>query len=370
LQFASIITIAAVVSTFFPNDRILVVGPSWVGDMVMAQSLFKTLKQKSPQANIDILAPSWSAPLLQRMPEIKEVVIAPFQHRRADLRKRVQLGRRLRSANYQWAILLPNSWKSALVPFWARIPRRTGYVGEQRWGLINDIRRLERNHLPMTVQRFVALAGSADQPPPSRESMPVPELKVDQSQVGAALTAMQLPTPDRPILMLCPGAAFGPAKQWPAEHFAHVARQYLSQGWEVWLMGSQHDAQAAAQIASLCAAECINLAGRTSLAQAIDLMSLASLVISNDSGLMHVAAALGRPLVAVYGSSDPSVTPPLTPNSTVVTLNLSCSPCFKRRCPLGHLKCLRDLTPERVAIVAKQLTTDEFPAPNTQPLGP
>ncbi len=337
--------------------------------MVMAQSLCKTLKQQLPQATIDILAPSWSAPLPERMPEINDVVHAPFRHRRADIWKRVQLGQRLRSANYQWAILLPNSWKSALVPFWARIPRRTGYVGEQRWGLINDIRRLDRDRLPMTVQRFVALAGSADNSSSSRKSMPVPKLRVDPNQVGAALTAMQLPAPERPILVLCPGAAFGPAKQWPAEHYAQVARHYLSHDWGVWLMGSHHDSQAAAQIASLCAAECVNLAGRTSLAQAIDLMSLANLVIANDSGLMHVAAALGRPLVAVYGSSDPSVTPPLTPNSTVITLNLSCSPCFKRHCPLGHLQCLRDLTPDRVVAAAEPLISDKFQTPDTQPRG-
>jgi heptosyltransferase-2 len=352
-----------------PNDRILVIGPSWVGDMVMAQSLFKTLRQQSPQATIDLLAPAWSAPLLQHMPEINQVIQAPFQHGRADLGKRLQLGRQLRSANYQWAIVLPNSWKSALVPFWARIPRRTGYIGEQRWGLINDIRRLERDRLPMTVQRFVALARSRDQPPPSQASIPVPELMVDQDDVNAALTAMQLPAPDRPILMLCPGAEFGPAKQWPAEHYAQVALQYLSRDWTVWLMGSQHDTQAAAQITALSAAGCVDLTGRTSLAQAIDLISLASLVVSNDSGLMHVAAALGRPLVAVYGSSDPSVTPPMTPNSTVVTLNLSCSPCFKRRCPLGHLRCLRDLTPAAVAAAAEQLINDVIPARNIPPTG-
>lgn len=354
-------------STPLPPDRILVVGPSWVGDMVMAQSLFKTLRQQSPRACIDVLAPSWTAPLLERMPEVNEVIHAPFQHRRADIRKRAQLGWQLRRAHYQWAILLPNSWKSALVPLWARIPRRTGYVGEQRWGLVNDIRRLDRNRLPMTVQRFVALAAPAGQPPPAPASMPAPGLMIDPGAVGAALTAMQLPAPDRPILVLCPGAEFGPAKQWPAEHYAEVARQYLSRGWGVWLMGSRHDARAAAQIAARCAAECVNLVGKTSLAQAIDLMSMASLVISNDSGLMHVAAALGRPLVAVYGSSDPSVTPPLASNSTVVTLNLGCSPCFKRHCPLGHLKCLRDVTPARVAAAAAQLINGEIQAHNTRP---
>ncbi len=338
--------------------------------MVMAQSLFKTLKQRSPQAAIDVLAPSWTAPLVERMPEINALVEAPFKHGRADLRKRLQLGRRLRGAAYQWAILLPNSWKSALVPFWARIPRRTGYVGEQRWGLVNDIRRLKRDSSPLTVQRFVALAGYADQPYPSRASLPVPELRVDRGRIGTTLTAMQLPAPERPVLVLCPGAEFGPAKRWPEEYYARVADQYSSRGWEVWLLGSQHDAQVTAQITALCAAKCINLAGRTSLAQAIDLMSLASLVISNDSGLMHVAAALGRPLVAVFGSSDPSVTPPLTPNSAVVTLNLNCSPCFKRRCPLGHLKCLRDLTPARVSTAAERLITDAIPAPDTRPLDP
>ncbi len=352
-----------------PDFRVLVVGPSWVGDMVMAQSLFKTLKQTVPQARIDVLAPSWSAPLLQRMPEVHEVVDAPFRHRRADLRQRIQLAGRLRGCGYQWAIVLPNSWKSALVPFWARIPRRTGYLGEQRWGLINDIRRLDRHRSPMTVQRFVALSGPSGRTAPSPASIPAPALAVEDSGVEAALTAMGLAAPERPILALCPGAEFGPAKQWPVEHFAQVARRYLSRDWDVWLLGSDKDAPAAAQIASLCADRCVNLAAKTSLAQAIDLMSLARLVISNDSGLMHVAAALGRPLVAVYGSSDPSMTPPLSRNCSVATLNLDCSPCFKRRCPLGHLKCLRDLKPEQVTAAAERLIADEYQATGSQPQG-
>ena len=324
----------------------------------MAQSLLKVLRQRQPKADIDVLAPRWSAPLLRRMPEVNEIIDAPFRHRRADLRKRYQLGQRLRASSYQWAIVLPNSWKSALVPFWARIPRRTGYIGEHRWGLVNDIRRLHQENNPMTVQRFVALADAPGQATPTRTPIPMPELVVRRRNAEAALSTMHLSVPDAPLLVLCPGAEFGPAKQWPVEHFGHVARTYLDQGWSVWLLGSDSDADAAKEIDGLCAARCVNLAGKTTLEQVIDLMSFATLVISNDSGLMHIAAALGRPLVGVYGSSDPSVTPPLSSNSAAVSLDLPCSPCFKRTCPLGHLKCLRDLTPERVEESAR-LMLDE-----------
>lgn len=321
----------------------------------MAQSLFKVLQQRQPKAGIDVLAPRWSAPLLRRMPEVDEVIDAPFHHGRADLRRRYQLGQRLRASRYEWAIVLPNSWKSALVPFWARIPRRTGYVGEHRWGLVNDIRHLDQHHRSMTVQRFVALAHADRQTVPARTSIPAPELVVPRRNTEAALSAMHLSVPDAPLLVLCPGAEFGPAKQWPVEHFGQVARAYLDQDWSVWLLGSDSDADAAKKIHELCAARCVNIAGQTTLEQVIDLMSLATLVISNDSGLMHIAAGLGRPLVGIYGSSDPSMTPPLSSNSAVVSLGLPCSPCFKRKCPLGHLKCLRELTPERVEESARRV---------------
>ena len=251
--------------------------------------------------------------------------------------------------------MLPNAWKSALVPFLARIPRRTGYLGEQRRVLLNDVRRLDPQRLPTTVQRFVALAGERDGAPPTLDTIPTPALVIDQHAVGRALAAVDLSPPERPLLVVCPGAEYGPAKQWPSEYYAETVRHYLALGWTVWLLGSDKDSEIAAQITALSASRCVNLTARTTLEQAIDLMSLADLVISNDSGLMHVAAALGRRLVAVYGSSDPAATPPLNKTSAVVWLGLDCSPCLKRRCPLGHLRCLRELSPDRVMRAASGL---------------
>jgi heptosyltransferase-2 len=323
-------------------QRLLVVGPSWVGDMVLAHSLFQILKQRHPGARLDVLAPAWTHPLLARMPEVDDAIAAPFVHGRFDLGARLRLGRELRARHYDRAIVLPNSLKSALVPFIARARTRTGYIGELRYGLLNDARRLDKDKLPRTVERFVALALERDEALPA---IPPPRLKADADKARAALARWNHPAPAAPVLGLCPGAEYGPAKRWPPEYFADVARAALAAGWEVWLFGSARDKPETADVQTLTQGRCLDLAGRTTLEQAIDLLSLTAAVVSNDSGLMHVAAALERPLVALYGSSDPKHTPPMNERATVLYLGLSCSPCFERECPLGHLNCLREIAP-------------------------
>ncbi|MCF6282252.1 MAG: lipopolysaccharide heptosyltransferase II [Candidatus Polarisedimenticolaceae bacterium] len=334
--------------------RILVIGPSWVGDMVMAQSLFKVLKQRQPEAIIDVLAPGWSRPLLDRMPEVSETIEMPLGHGKLALGTRRQLGHALRDRHYDQAILLPNSLKSAIVPFCANIPLRTGWRGEYRYVLLNDIRLLDKQRLTMTVQRFVALALPPDQinlPP-----IPTPQLTVEASSVVAARTAHQLNDEQKPILALCPGAEFGPAKRWPESYYGQLAAEQIKQGWQVWLFGSEKDQAVCATINEVAEGQCHDLSGRTSLAEAVDLLSEANAVVSNDSGLMHVAAALNRPLVAIYGSSDPNFTPPLNDNARIISPDIDCSPCFKRECPKGHLKCLRDLPVSQVQAALEQLT--------------
>ena len=325
-------------------DRILVVGPSWVGDMMMAQSLFILLKQYKPNCIIDVLAPAWSLPLIAHMPEVSDSIASPFKHGQASLRQRYLLGKSLRSHNYDQAIILPNSFKSALVPYWARIPRRTGFIGEMRYGLVNDARKLDREALPKTVMRFASLAQPADQP--LNINIPMPHLETDDKSTFTSLNALNLTAPTTPVLVLCPGAEYGPAKQWPARHFAKLANHYLDLGWHVWLLGSVKDDAISAEINLSTAGRCHNLAGKTELGQVIDLMSIASAIVSNDSGLMHIAAALDKPLVAIYGTSDPGFTPPLSNKAKILSLSLTCSPCFKRECPLGHLDCLNKLEPE------------------------
>jgi len=328
------------------SARILVVGPSWVGDMVMAQSLFKALRERDPAVCIEVLAPQWSLPLLNRMPEVTAAIPLPFGHGELALGARWELGRTLRERSYRQAILLPNSFKSALIPFFAGIPQRTGWRGEWRYGLLNEVHHLDRQHYPMTVQRFVALA----YPPAWVGRLPIPRplLRVEGPCVDDALRQLHLARSDRPLLALCPGAEYGPAKRWPAQYYGELASRMLRAGWDVWLFGSAKDRPVCAEVAATSSGACVNLAGQTSLAQAVDLLSLAEAVVANDSGLMHVAAALDRTLVALYGSSDPGFTPPLNDRSLVLFRGLDCSPCFARTCALGHLNCLRDISVDEV----------------------
>jgi len=314
--------------------------------MVMAQSLFTTLKQQHPDCQIDVLAPAWTLALVERMPEVsRALAMPPLARGQLGLRERIRLGKSLHSHHYDQAILLPNTWKSAITPFFANIPLRTGYKGECRWGLLNDIRRLDKAVLTQTVQRFVALAASSQ--PAVAPICPAPSLRVDVKNQQQALDKFALVTKCK-ILALCPGAEYGEAKRWPAGHYAQVAKTWLQAGWQVWLFGSKKDADVAAQINQLSDNGCVDLTGKTSITEAVDLLALADVVVSNDSGLMHVAAALNKKVIALYGSSDPRFTPPLNANAKIISLGLECSPCFIRECPLGHTHCLVKITPQQV----------------------
>lgn len=334
-------------------NKILVMGPSWVGDMVLAQSLFKQLKIEQPDCQITVAAPAWTLPLLERMPEVSEAIALPFRHGDLALRERFKLGRELAKQGFTQAILLTNSLKSAILPWAASIPVRTGFKGEMRYGLVNDMRPLDKNVLKKTVERFVALGLPKNSALPA--SLPQPALLADPKHANTLLAKLNIPDTQQPVLGLCPGAEYGEAKRWPAEYYAEVANHALQQGWQVWLFGSDKDKPVTASIQQQTQQRCVDLAGRTKLGEAIDLMSRCRTVISNDSGLMHVAAALDKKLIAIYGSSDPKHTPPMHPQAVVEYLALECSPCFERTCPLGHLNCLRQIQPE--AVLAKLTST-------------
>jgi heptosyltransferase-2 len=329
-------------------NRVLIIGAAWVGDAVLSQPLMAVLKARDPQAEIHVYAPPWTQGVLERMPEVSRVLTNPFGHGRLGLGARRTAGAKLRPEHYRQAILLPNSFKSALVPWFARIPKRTGYVGEMRRLLLNDARVLDKVKLPLMVERFAALALAPDEALP--RPVPHPRLVPNPAEQAQTLRSLHLSL-DEPVAVICPGAEYGPAKRWPTRHFASVARALIGQGFQVWLMGSPKDRAIATEIAAQLAGPVFNLCGETTLSQAVDLMALASRVVSNDSGLMHVAAALDRPMAAVFGSSSPEFTPPLSPHARVVRLGLECSPCFQRECPLGHTKCLEDLGPEHVMSV-------------------
>jgi len=324
--------------------QLLLIGPSWVGDMVMAQVLLQVLRRRWPSLQIDLLAPAPAALLGERMAEVRTVYTTSMSHGRLALRERRAWARRLRSVDYDWSICLPNSFKSALIPYWARIPVRTGFRGEGRLVLLNDRRPLDRRALLRTVDRYVALGIPRRLPQPSR--LPPPRLRVDDMARAHTLERLELKG-NRPVLALAPGAEYGPAKRWPLRHWIALAREALHRGYSVWAMGGPKDASLTAEICA-AAPEVVNLGGRTSLIEAVDLLSLASVTVSNDSGLMHVAGAVGSRVIALYGSSPLAMTPPLGPEAVALRLDLPCSPCGKRKCPLKHHRCMEDLGVDRV----------------------
>ena len=324
--------------------RLLVVGPSWVGDMVMAQSLFMTLKARYPGATLGVVAPAWSQPILERMPEVDEVLPLAVGHGEFGLASRRELAARLRG-RFDRAIVLPRSWKAALVPFMARIPERVGFLGEHRYGLLKERRKLDKQVLDQTVKRFVSLGLPLEEAQTGQFAIPKPRLTIDRDNLVNLRLTHALSS--RPAIGMMPGAEYGPAKQWPLEYFHQLAARLIKDGFEVRVLGGAKD-QAAGQVIVQGLPHAHNLCGKTQLADAVDLLADCRQVVTNDSGLMHVAAAVGVRIHALYGSSSPAYTPPLTNNAVIHYLGLSCSPCFQRTCPLGHTNCLNELDVERV----------------------
>lgn len=325
------------------TERILVVGPSWVGDMVMAQSLFKALKTRFPESIIDVLAPEWSLPIISRMPEINEMVSMPVGHGEFNFKTRFKLGRELKQNQYTRSIILPRSFKSALVPFFAGIPIRTGYRGEMRYGLINDMRELDKSILTQTVQRYVALGleNNAVLPP----VIEYPKLIVDSKHQQELLINLGLDI-DKPTVGFMPGAEYGPAKCWPIEYFGELACMLAKENIQVWVFGSQKEQKQGDEIKQASIENVVNLCGKTELADVVDLLACTKQVVTNDSGLMHVACAVGTKVFGVYGSSSSEYTPPLSSTAVVVKHAIECSPCFERTCKFGHYECLTKITPE------------------------
>lgn len=327
--------------------RALVIAPNWIGDALMAQPLLSRLVKLHPRIAIDAVAPAWVAPVLERMPEIRDVYATDLAHGKLQLLRRWQLASDLRDVGYDAAYVLPNSLKSAVIPWLANIPLRIGYTGENRYGLLN-VRHANppKAVRPPMVRLYAALAYAPGATVP--DDLPLPRLEADPNEAARVSARFNLDT-RVPLLVICPGAEYGPAKRWPVEHFAELA-QLVGQSFpytKIIALGSPKDAPLAQAIAER-ASNVRNLCGQTALGEACALISRASAVVTNDSGLMHVAAALRRPLVAVYGSTDPRHTPPLSELAKVQWLNLDCSPCFQRECPLGHLNCLRELSAAQV----------------------
>ncbi len=318
----------------------LVIAPQWIGDAVMSEPLLRALAARGERLTAAALP--WVAPVYRAMPQVAEVIELPFAHGRLDWSARRAFGARLRG-RFDAAYVLPNSIKSALLPLFARIPRRVGYHGEGRFGLLTERLPNVPGRPPM-VAFYRALAGEAAAEEHPRLQLP------EAARASACAAADVAPGGYR---VFAPGAEYGPAKCWPAAHYADLARRlHAADGRPVLLLGSGKEAALCEQIAAAAAGACRVMAGRTSLEQAMALIAASAGVVSNDSGLMHVAAAFGRAQVAVFGSTSPEHTPPLNPRARVIWLKgesaLDCIPCFERSCRYGHYGCLTEIAPARV----------------------
>ena len=329
----------------------LIIAPQWIGDAVMTEPLMRRLQARGEHLTVGALP--WVAPVYRAMPSVAEVIELPFQHGGLQIKARRQLGRAFKG-RFAVAYVLPNSLKSALLPLLASVPKRVGYLGEARVGLLTHrLANPPKGQRPPMVAFYARLSGDAD------VAQDRPALQVDPFAADAELALLGLTRGGYTVF--APGAEYGPAKRWPATHFAQLA---LASSLPVVLLGSAKEAPLCDEIALPVNAtepgRCLNLAGKTSLAQAFMVISAAKQVVSNDSGLMHVAAAFGVPQVAIFGSSSPLHTPPLSDKAAVLWLKtdasyqppLDCAPCYERVCPLteaqGHMRCLNDISPGAV----------------------
>jgi heptosyltransferase II len=343
-------------------QRILIIAPNWIGDAVMSQPLLAQLKISYPNSQIDVLASPWVAPIYRACTEVHQVIEGKLEHKQLQWGLRKQLAKHFQAMQYHMCFVLPNSFKSALIPWLANIPVRVGYRGELRLGLINfSLKNPSKQNRPPMVEHYLALGTAVIRKDHiSSKSSITPKLNVSASALQAVEIKLVKAAIDRhAIYVFCPGAEYGPTKRWPSEYFGKLAQSLIAdnQNAQIILLGSKSDRVLAENIQMRAhnPTHIHNWCGDTSLDEAIALIGLSKAMVSNDSGLMHIGAALKTPQVAIFGSSDPKHTPPLSDKAKIIWLNMSCSPCHKRECPLGHMKCLKDISPEQIFQSIKSL---------------
>jgi heptosyltransferase-2 len=331
------------------QPRTLVISPNWIGDAVMAQPLLALLKERQPERPIDILTPPSVAPVWHAMAEVSEVLETPFRHRALQLSERWKYARVLRRRGYADAYVLPNTIKYALIPWLAGVPRRVGYKGEMRYGLVNVMHHDDAGGRSM-VPFYAALANDPDQPPPT--GLARPRLCVNEDQVAGVCGRVGIGA-GRTLVVFAPGAEYGAAKRWPPRYFGELARA-ISEAEpkaQLALLGSPKDRATCDEVvahAGEAGRYILNLAGQTRLPEAVAIIARSTAVVSNDSGLLHIAAALNRKVIGLYGSTNPDYAPPLAEVARSLSLRLACSPCRQRECPLGHHNCMEQMGAEIV----------------------
>jgi heptosyltransferase-2 len=333
--------------------KILIITPSWIGDLVMSQTLYKELKKIYKDCQIYALAPKWCLDVLSRMPEIEQTIEMPIGHGEFNLTSRYKIAKEMRKYNFDLAFILPNSWKSALIPLFAKIPKRIGFKGECRYFLLNQM-RTNKQDFPLLIQRYTSLAYSNTE---VKTSDDLPEISRPLLQyynlTNEILTKFNI-TNNNQLIGICPGAEYGRAKKWSPEYYAKVLTYFLNKNNNSigLIFGSNKDSLTAQEVLNNIPKELHDrirdLTGKTTLTQAIDLLAKTSFVICNDSGLMHISAAVNAKLVAIFGSTSTKYTPPNTKTAIIIESYEKCHPCFKRECKLGTYQCLQNIKPEMV----------------------
>jgi len=328
---------------------ILLVPYMWIGDFVRCHTVVSVLRQRFPGRPVDMLATTLCAPLADYMPGVRKAIVADLPRSRLALAQQFALAERFKREGYGMALVMPRTWKSALAPFFAGIRQRVGFAGEVRIGLLNDLRFGERK-LPRMVDRcaMLALPRGSPQPP----TWPAPELKVPPAEIAAWRSRRGLAADGRPVVALAPGAV-GPSKRWTTEGYAALTRRLIADGCAVWVLGGPNEKELATAIIGDCGAR--DLTG-TDLRDAVLALAAAAVAVSNDSGLLHVAAAAGTPSIGIFGPTSPWHWAPLNPLAAVIETQseLSCRPCHKPVCRLVHHRCMHDIAPETVLAATRQ----------------
>lgn len=345
---------------FSMASKILIIAPSWLGDIIMSQSLLKVLKQQHPEAQLCVYAPAYAHSILERMDEIDEILTNPFAHKEFNLAKRYSEGRRLQAMDFTQAYILPNSFKSALMPFFAHIKERIGFKGESRYIVLNRMRS-DKKAFTRMVERYVALAYIDDPKVIGSNTLPTfpyPKLQVNDLNPEECLDlGLSVPNSSnsRPWIALGCGANYGPSKLWPVEYFATVSAHFIAEGFAILAIGSAKDKDTIAKIAASLKEQEPNaleyfhdLAGKTNLTTALDLVGHCHAAVCNDSGLMHTVAAADVPQVCIFGSTSTQYTPPLSEKAICIESTQPCHPCFARICKYGTYQCQKELIPEQV----------------------
>jgi heptosyltransferase-2 len=335
---------------------ILVIPYMWIGDFVRCHSVVGLLRKRFPDRPVDMLATTLCAPLADYMPGLRKAVLVDLPRGSIALAQQKLLAERLKPEGYGTALIMPRTWKSALAPFLAGIPERTGFFGEGRLMLLNDLRFGERK-LPRMIDRCASLALPRGAELPNK--WPAPQLKVAPAEIAAWRTSRGLAEDGHPVVAIAPGAV-GSSKRWPSTAYAAVVRQLLADGFAVWVLGGPDEKALAAEIVGDTPAR--NLTGHD-LRDAILALASAAVTIANDSGLLHVAAALGTPAIGIFGPTSPWHWAPLNPLAATIetTSKLSCRPCHKPSCRFGHHRCMREIAPEEVIAAARRAVAAVHP---------